>query len=162
MNCWLNFLVYWCQLTLDARGFLREEPWNGNKRSAKREKIEKTWENLWLPATVDWSYCANRFELGSRYDPASWLEEPYRCVVIGCLLINLVVLIDSYRSMIVRFASWVTRGFLSLLLSLSCLISSLRKKTSGTRVTYSITNFTLSQNLLNSCCMFLPALFLYI
>ena len=43
----------------------------------KREKIEKRWENLWVPATVDWSYRANRFELGSRSDPASWLEEPY-------------------------------------------------------------------------------------
>ena len=82
-------------------------------------------ENLWLPATVDWSYRADlRFELRSRSDPASWLEEPYRCVVIGCLLIDLVMLSDSYLSMIVRFASPVTTGFLSpLLLSLlSCLI----------------------------------------
>ena len=47
------------------------------------------------------------------------MEEPYRCVVIGCLLIDLVMLTDSYRSMIVRFASWVTRGFLSPLLCLS-------------------------------------------
>ena len=96
----------------------------------KREKIDKRRENLWLPATVDWSYCANR----SRSDPASWLEEPYRCVVIGCLLIDLVMLIDSYRSMIMRFASPATRGFLSPLLSLYCLVSSRRKKTSGTRV----------------------------
>ena len=43
----------------------------------------------------------------------------YRCVVIGCLLINLVMLIDSYHSMIVRFAPPATRGFFSLLLSLS-------------------------------------------
>ena len=66
--------------------------------------------------------------------PASWLEEPYRCVVIGCLLIDLVMLIDTYRSMIVRFALPATRGFRSPLLSLSCLISSRWKKTSGTRV----------------------------
>ena len=52
------------------------------REAVKREKIEKTWENLWLPATVDWSYRANRF------DPASWLEEPYRCVVIGCSFID--------------------------------------------------------------------------
>ena len=84
----------------------------------KREKIEKTWENLWLPTTVDWSYRTNRFELGSRSDPASWLEEPYRCVIIGCLLIDLMMLIDSYCSMIVRFTSWVTRGFLSPLFCL--------------------------------------------
>ena len=93
--------------------------------TVKREKIDKRWKNLWLPTTVDWSYRANRFDLGSRSDPASWLEEPYsvlwlavitdRCVVIGCLLIDLVILIDSYRSMIVTFASPVTRGFLSLL-----------------------------------------------
>ena len=57
-----------------------------------------------------------------------------RCVVIGCLLIDLMMLIDNYRSMIVRFASPATRGFLSPLLSLSHLISSRRKKTSGTRV----------------------------
>ena len=95
-----------------------------DKQSAKRwrERIEKRWENLWLPATVDWSYRANRFELGSRSDPASWLEEPYRCVVIGCLLIDLVMLIDTYRSMIVRFASPATRGLLSPL-SLSSLFA---------------------------------------
>ena len=92
------------------------------------------WENLWLPATVDWYYRTNRFELGSTSDPASWLEEPSRCVVIGRLLMDLMMLIDSYRSMIVRFASPATRGFLSLLLFLSCLIPSRRKKTSGTRV----------------------------
>ena len=44
------------------------------------------------------------------------------------------MLIDSYRSMIVRFASPATRGFLTPLLFLSCLVSSRRKKTSGTRV----------------------------
>ena len=43
-------------------------------------------------------------------------------------------LIDSYRSMIVRFASPATSGFLSPLLSLYCLVSSRRNKTSGTRV----------------------------
>ena len=40
-----------------------------------------------------------------------------RCVVIGCLLINLMMLIDTYRSMIVRFAAPATRGFLLPLLS---------------------------------------------
>ena len=35
------------------------------------------------------------------------------------MLTDLVMLIDSYRSMIVRFASPATRGFLSPLLSLS-------------------------------------------
>ena len=64
---------------------------------------------------IDWSYRANRFELGSRADPASWLEEPYnvsdvlavvsdRCVITGCLLIDLMMLIDPYHSMIVRLA----------------------------------------------------------
>ena len=45
------------------------------------------------------------------------------CAVIGCLLINLVMLIDCYRSMIERFASPATKGlshrfFLSLVSSL--------------------------------------------
>ena len=84
----------------------------------KREEIDKRWENLWMPAIVHWSYHVNRFELGSRSDPVSWLDKPYRCVVIGCLLIDLVMLIDSYRSMIVRFTSPATRGFLLPLLSL--------------------------------------------
>ena len=35
------------------------------------------------------------------------------CVVIGCLLVDLVMLIDTYRSMIVRFAP--RAGFLSFL-----------------------------------------------
>ena len=96
------------------------------KREAVKREIEKRWENLWFPAAVDWSYRANRFELRSRTDPVSWLVEPYRCVVIGCFLIDLVMLIDSYRSMIVRSASPATRGFLSPLLWW--------KKTSGTRV----------------------------
>ena len=56
------------------------------------------------------------------------------CVIIGCLLIDLVMLTDTYRSMIVRFVSPATRGFLSPLLSLSSLLFSWRKKTSGTRV----------------------------
>ena len=66
--------------TLEARGFLREEPqsaisvaWSGEER----EKIDKSWENLWSSST---------------------------------------------------------RGFLSSLLSLSCLVCSQWKKTSGTRV----------------------------
>ena len=108
-----------------------------DKRSTKRRRERENRQKVRKPlvARDSWlSYRANRFELGSRSDPASWLEEPYRCVVIGCLLIDLVMLIDSYRSMIVRFASPATRGFLSPLLSLSCLVSSRRKKTSGTRV----------------------------
>ena len=46
------------------------------RRAMKRweEKRERRWENLWLPTTVDWSYDTNRFELGSKSDPASWLE----------------------------------------------------------------------------------------
>ena len=62
---------------------------------------------------------------------SDWLLLTERGVVIGCLLINSC---DSYHSMIVRFALPATRGFLSLLLFLSCLISSRQKKTSGTRV----------------------------
>ena len=58
------------------RGFLL--PW----RHEKREK-EVARENLWLPATDDWSYRANRFKLGSRSDPASWLEETYKRILIG-------------------------------------------------------------------------------
>ena len=111
------------------------------RRAAKRweEKRERRRENLWLPATVEWSYCANKFELVSRSDPTSWLEEPYsiysdwlvltdRCVVIGCLLIDSR---DTYRSMIVRFASPTTRGFLLLFLSLSCLLPLQWKKPLG-------------------------------
>ena len=52
-------------------------------------------------------------------EAGSSLRKPFRCVVIGCLLIDLVILIDSYRSMIVRFSSPAARGFLSPLLSLS-------------------------------------------
>ena len=104
--------------TLGARGFLREEPRSVISKAVKRGKIDECWENLWLPATFDWFYCTNRFELGSKFDPASWLEEPCRCVIIGCLLIDLVMLIESCRSMIVRFPLPTTRGFLSPLLFL--------------------------------------------
>ena len=136
LHSFLQIYMQW--VILGATGFLREEPQSAiSEAQSGGEKIDKRWENLWLPATVDWSYCVNRFELGSRPDPASWLEEPYRCAIIGCLLINLEMLIDTYRSMIVRFASPATRGFLSPLLSLSYLISLGRKKTSGTRVTVS-------------------------
>ena len=129
----------WDTFTLGARGFLREEPRSTISEAVKREKIDKRWENLWLPATVVWSYRSNRFELGSRSDHISWLEEHCsvlwlavvtdRCVVIGCLLTDSC---DTYRSMLVRFASPVTRGFLSLLLSLG-LLSSRWKETSGNR-----------------------------
>ena len=104
--------------------------------SIAKSVVFNMWENLWLPGTVDWSYHANRFELGSRSDPASWLvwrnliaysdwlSLTDKCVVIGCLLINLIMLLDTYRSMIVRFASPATRGLLLPLLSLSCLFTS--------------------------------------
>ena len=52
-----------------------------------------------------------------------------------------ILFIDTYRSiMIVRFASPVTRGFLSLLLSLSymSLVSSRRKKTFGTGIVFAL------------------------
>ena len=110
----------WCSFGgLGTRGFLREEPRSAKREAVKREKIDKRRENLWLPATVDWSYRANRFE-PSRCDPASWLEEPYRCVVIDCLLIDLVMLIDSYRSMTHRPLPEVfsRRFFLSFVSSL--------------------------------------------
>ena len=66
----------------------------------KREKIGERWDNLWLHATADWSYRANRYVLGSSSDPASWLEEPYTCVIIVFLLIYLVMLIDSYSCIV--------------------------------------------------------------
>ena len=109
---------------------------------------------------VDWSYCANRIELGSRSDTASWMEEPYRCVVICCLLIDFVMLIDRYRSMIVRFASPATRGFLSTLLSLSCLVSLQRKKTSGTRVVWVLITY-LRHNAHRSAALQRNLLFLF-
>ena len=46
-----------------------------------------------------------------KIDLISQGEEPYRCVIIGCLLIDLVMLIDTYHSIIVRFALPTTRGF---------------------------------------------------
>ena len=39
---------------------------------------------------------------------SDWLSLTDRCVVIGCLLINLIMLIDTNRSMIARFASPAT------------------------------------------------------
>ena len=72
--------------------------WTDPSRKWWRER-ENRRGALVIPPTVDWSYCANRFELGSRSDPASRLEEPYS-VIIGCLLIDHVMLIDSHRSMI--------------------------------------------------------------
>ena len=68
---------------------------------------------------------------------SDWLLLTDRCIVIGCLLIESL---DTYSSMTVRFTSPATRGFLLPLLSLlplfslSCLVSSQQKKTSGTRV----------------------------
>ena len=55
---------------------------------------------------------------------SDWLMLTDRCVVIGCLLIDSC---DTYHSMVVRFASPATRGFLSPLLSFS-LFSSPRGK----------------------------------
>ena len=53
--------LYIC--TLGAKGFLREEPQSGEKRT--EQKVRKPLVALGsLP-------CANRFELGSRSDPAS-------------------------------------------------------------------------------------------
>ena len=61
--CHLLLFSLVCLCTLGARGFLKEEPRSGEKR---RERERERWENLWLPAAVDRSYCTNRFELGSR------------------------------------------------------------------------------------------------
>ena len=104
-----------------------------SKRRAMRRWEEKRerWENLWLPETVDWCYCANRFEVGSRSDPASWLDEPYSVLWLA-LIVNCQVCCywwllidsrDSYRSMIVRFASPATRSLLLPLLFLSFLFA---------------------------------------
>ena len=68
-----------------------------------------------------------------------------RCAVIGCFFIDLVMLIDTNCSMIVRFTSPATRCFLSQLLSSSSLFSLLslrQKKTSGTQLD---TNFSIRQ-----------------
>ena len=111
--------------TLGARGFLREEPQSGNKRCDEERRGEKTFSCLQqlidLAAPID-------LNLGQHLTMppdwrniivySDWLLLTYRCVVIGCLLINFVMLIDTYRSMIVRFTLPATRGFLSPLLSL--------------------------------------------
>ena len=58
-------------------------------RAAKRreeKRGEGRGENLSLSLTVDWSYSPNRFELGSRSYPASWLEEPYS--ILWLALVN--------------------------------------------------------------------------
>ena len=73
---------------------------------------------LWLSVTVDWSYRANRFELKR----SNLLIGRTLQVYHYWLLVNLVMLIDSYCSMIVRFTSFATIGFLSSVLSLSCLV----------------------------------------
>ena len=52
-----------------------------------------------------------------------WVLLTDRCVVIGCLLIDLMMLIDTYHSMIVRFTSSTTRHFLLPLLSLPSLFA---------------------------------------
>ena len=95
----------------DLRGFL--SLWR-----VKREK-EVARENLWWQVTVVWSYCANQ---RTRVKIWPWRKTD-RCIVIGCLLIDLVMIIDTYRSMIVRFTLPATRGFLLSLLSHSSLFS---------------------------------------
>ena len=52
---------------------------------------------------------------------SDWLSLTHRCVVIG--VNQSCDLIDTYRSMIMRFTSPATRGFLSPLLPLSCLFA---------------------------------------
>ena len=73
-SIWMMSLFDYIQHVMTYPGYQRFF-----RRAAKRweEKRERRWENLWLPVTVDWSYHGNRFELGSRSDTASWLEEPY-------------------------------------------------------------------------------------
>ena len=87
-------------------------------KSEEREK-EVARENLWWQATVVWSYCANQ---RTRVTIWPWRKTD-RCIVIGCLLIDLVMMIDTNRSMIVRFVLPATRGFLLSLLSHSSLSS---------------------------------------
>ena len=89
-----------------------------------KQRGEKRWENLWLPATVDWSYRANIFELGSRSDPASWfIEEPYSIfwlAIVNWQVFCYWLLVSQfswhlYHSMIVRLTSPATRGCLLFL-----------------------------------------------
>ena len=72
-DVWLYSLTS-CHFSFWNIPWVREEPLWEVKRGEERKK---RWENFWLPVAVDWSYHANRFELGSRSDPASWLEELY-------------------------------------------------------------------------------------
>ena len=92
-HCWLHSL-WWLHTHFSVCYYDNDRASDtlGCQRFSKRramklqeEKRNRRWENLWWPATVDWSYHANRFELGSRSDPASWLEEPY-----GVLWLTLV------------------------------------------------------------------------
>ena len=108
-------------------------------RSNPVESSEFLRENLWLPATVDYTYRANGFEPGSGSDPASWLDKPYsvlwlalvnKRVVIGGLLIDSR---DTCHSTIVRFASPTTEFSLTKLATSFSLLTRLFV-TSGTRV----------------------------
>ena len=72
---------------------------------------------------------------------SDWLMLTDRCVVIGCLLI---VSRDTYRSMIVRFASPATRGFLSLLLFLTSLCGKRKPLGPGYSSLYSIPTDTIN------------------
>ena len=118
--------------------------------------------SMWLSTTVNWSYHTNRFELGSRSDPASWLEEPFSILWLAVvnwqvcyvfLFINLVMLIDTYRSMIVRIVSPAIRGFLLPLLSQSCLLSLCTKENLWDQ---DMTVWNCRNFLANSCHQFSP------
>ena len=72
------------------------------KRQGQKREGEKRWGSLWFSATVDLNHTWHQY-IWTRSDPVSWLEESYRlvysdwllltdrCVVTGCLLINLMI-----------------------------------------------------------------------
>ena len=76
------------------------------KRQGQKREGEKRWGSLWLSATVDLNHTWHQY-IWTRSDPVSWLEESYRlvysdwllltdrCVVTGCLLINLMILYNE-------------------------------------------------------------------
>ena len=109
--------VKWAEWVSEVKG--------SEVRGSEVSKWVSDWVIEWV-SEVRWSYCANRFEL-------DFQNKIWPCLLIegkliahsGCLLIDLVMLIDIYRSLIVRFGSPTTRSFLSPFLSFSCL-SSLR------------------------------------
>ena len=133
----LNHKVCSCIFALVARGFLKEELWTGEEiRERRGEKISGCPKQLIdLTVPIDLNCLSPDWRNLIAY---LWLAVvTNRVVVIGCLLIDLVMLIDSYHSMMVRFASHITRGFSrAASFSLFSLVSSWWKKTSGTRVLY--------------------------